>query len=62
MDPKYGGGIDFDNVLGKLKGHRSQVKVAGLKNVIFGFSDRLTCAGVLYWIQLKFISDSNASS
>ena len=44
-DPKFGGGVDLDNILGNLEGqgHKSKVKVSRLKNVFFGFSDRLTC-------------------
>ena len=47
MDLKFGGGIDLDNISDKFKsqGHRSKVKVARLKNMIFEFSDRLTWAG-----------------
>ncbi len=48
-DSKFGWGIDHDNISYKFEGqgHGSKVKVARLKNVIFGFSDRLTWAGSL---------------
>ena len=37
-DPKFGVGIDLDNISEEFEGqgHRSKVKVANLKNVIFG--------------------------
>ncbi len=34
MDPKFGGGIDLDNILDEFEGHRSKVNVYSLKNVI----------------------------
>ena len=43
-DPTFGGGVDLDNISNEFEGqgHRSKVKVARLKNVIFGFSGGLT--------------------
>ena len=40
-DPKFGGGVDLDNISDEFKdqGHRSKVKVARLKNVISEVSD-----------------------
>ncbi len=44
---KFGQNIDMDDPKIDLagQGHRSKVKVARLKNMIFEFSDRLTWAG-----------------
>ncbi len=46
---KFGQGINLDKFSDEFKGqgHRSKLKVARLKKVIFGFSDGLTCAGSL---------------
>ncbi len=51
MDPTLGGGVDNDIISNEFggQGHRSKVKVAGLKNVIFGFSGGLT---VWYFVML----------
>ena len=40
-DPKFGRGLDLDNISDEFEdqGHRSKVKVARLKNVIFEVSD-----------------------
>ena len=48
-DLKFGIMNDLDNISDEFdrQGHRSKVKVARLKNVIFGFSVGLTCAGSL---------------
>ncbi len=37
MNPKFGGGVDLDNISDGFEGqgHRSKVKVTRLKNVIF---------------------------
>ncbi len=44
-DLKFGGGVDRDNISDEFEGqgHRSKVKVARLKNVIFGCSYGVTC-------------------
>ncbi len=42
-DPKFGGGIDFDNISDEFEGqgHRSKVKITSLKKVISEVSDGL---------------------
>ena len=48
-DLKFGTGVDFDDISDEYngQGHRSKVRVAMLKNMIFGVSDRLICADSL---------------
>ncbi len=36
-DPKFGGGVDLENISDEFEGHRSKVKVARLKNRIFEY-------------------------
>ena len=43
MDPEFGGSVDLDNISDEFEGHRSKVKVALLKNVIFPVSNGLNC-------------------
>ncbi len=47
--PKWVWGLNLDNILNDSEAQdcRSEVKVTELKNVIFEFSDMLTCAGSL---------------
>ncbi len=48
-DQKFRRRVDLDIILNEFEGqgHRSKVKVARMKNVIFGFSDGLACADSL---------------